>query len=102
MLFKVSSWVLDEESMISVGPVTTTTVTALSSRLNPLSTWYGGQGLISSCSAIHIPNLVGRPMKFGSPAPALQYPILIRHRRSARPMAVLALFTTPGPIAEVP
>ena len=55
-----------------VGPVTVTTVTALSSRLNPRSMWYGCQGLTSSFSAMHIPNLVGKPMKLGSPAPALQ------------------------------
>ena len=58
--------------MMVVGPVTVTTVTALSSPLNPLSIWYGCQGLTSSFSAMHIPNFVGRPIKFGSPAPALQ------------------------------
>ena len=41
-------------------------------------------------------------MKLGSPDPALQYPMFIRHNLSALPIAVFALFTTPGPMAEVP
>ena len=38
MLFSVSRWFFEALSSTSVGPVTVTTVTALSSGRNPLST----------------------------------------------------------------
>ena len=97
------------ESTISIVPETPTTVTTLSSRPKPRSTWSGVHGFCASFSAKQNVYLPGWPSVAMSISPGRAPPTFCNVRRTARPMVALARLPGPNafaaafmPISRVP